>query len=137
MRRAGAVAIVMGFGLLVGGCAQSNGSGVPSGGPTSGIPPSPKTVTVASADHTALLHVGDHLVFNSSEPVPSGTQWTVIGFPKDQLTLDSKPDTLPFRFTAVRAGTGSLEVAVQPIPGASGTGSQGMRRVAITVTVDG
>jgi hypothetical protein len=136
MRRAGVIWALVGCGLLVSGCATSNGPGIGSGTQSSGIPPSPKTIKVGSADHTATLQIGDQLVFDSTEPLPSGTRWTVTSYPNGQLTLDSEPGAFPFRFTAVQSGTGNLEVAVQPIVRASGTGSRGLRQLAITVTVD-
>jgi hypothetical protein len=135
MKRASLTA-TLGVGLLAAACANSSGSDVGSVAPSTGIAASPRTVTVGGADHTAMLRIGDHLVFNSGEPLPSGAQWVLTSYPQDELTLDSEPGVFPFEFTAVKTGTGSIETAIQPIPGAPGVGQGGLREVAIVVTIE-
>jgi hypothetical protein len=152
MSRARLIGGLLVLGLVATGCAGLHKSASATSG---GNPLSPKTITVSAPNATALLHLGDTLVFRPSlELMPPGLRWNLVSFPQGMLTLDSKPGTFPFEFTATHSGVGQVQATVGPPCGGkpgpvaagvqcpvlgvgSGSAVTGMpvRMVAITVKV--
>ena len=113
-------------GLLAASCA---GASSPSAGPSNPTVSGPgsgstRTVTIGPGDagKSIVLTTGDVLVFSSSNttPPPRMTLWRLVSYPKDLITLISGSAGPPFRFRALYAGTGALEISFGPTCGSPG-----------------
>ena len=113
-------------GLFATSCARASGS-PPGANNPSVISPGhgsarPVTIGPDDAGKSIALTTGDVLVFSSpnTTPPPRMVLWRLVSYPKNLITLISGSAGPPFRFRALHAGTGVLEISFGPSCGGPG-----------------
>jgi hypothetical protein len=119
--------------LLATSCASSTGARGSSSPESTQVGPVSKdggilTVDPSDSGKTVVLGPGDILMFTVPTPLPKGLSWRILSYPRNLITLASRSAKPPFRFRAVRAGTGDLRLTAGPPcggPGPLAAGDQG------------